>query len=268
MLRVLAAAVFVSAFAFAQAEKPPLKFDVCDIQVSKIEDPRQMSANFLPGGRVDVRGMPMKTILAAINKVPENMIDGPGWMASERYDVICKANPKSTDDELFEMARNMMVERFKLVSHTEKRPMPAYALTAGKSVKLTPTTDATNVGCPAVPADPAAKDPPGVVHRVCHAISMDDLAHLLPSIAPAYFEGLPVVNMTDLKGAFDFHVDWMGRGAYNAAMLSATSETPADERAISIFDAMQKLGLKLENKKLPVDVIVIDSVLKAPISDD
>jgi len=58
-----------------------------------------MSANFLPGGRVDVRGTPMKTILAAISKVPENMIDGLGWLSSERYHVICKANPKSTGPE-------------------------------------------------------------------------------------------------------------------------------------------------------------------------
>ncbi len=268
MLRALAAALLLPSFAWAQADKPPLKFEVCDIQVSKIEDPRQMSANFLPGGRVDVRGMPMKTILAAINKVPEDMIVGPDWMAHERYDVICKAKPTSTDDELFEMARNMMVERFQLAAHTEKRPMPAYSLTAGKSTRLTPSADAKNAGCPNVPADPGTKDPAGLVHRFCHAVSMDDLARMLPQMAPAYFQGLPVVNLTELKGIFDFHVDWMSLGAYNAAMASATSTTPADERAISIFDAMQKLGLRLENKRLPVDVIVVDSVLRAPLADN
>jgi len=268
MLRPLAAALLLLPSAYAQSDKPPLKFEVCDIQVSKIEDPRQMSAKFLPGGRVDVRGMTMQIVLAAINKVPEDMIIGPAWMKSERYDIICKAAPTSTDDQLFEMARNMMAERFQLVSHKEKKTMSAFALTAGKTTKLTPSTDTGKSGCQNARADPAAKDPPGVIHRVCRALSMDDLAQLLPNLAPGYIQGLPVVNQTDLKGPFDFQLDWMGVASYNAAMASATSSTPPDERAISLFDAMQRIGLRLENKKLPVDVIVVDSVLRTPLADN
>ena len=94
---------------------------------------------------------------------------------------------------------------------------------------------------------------------------MDELAQLLPSMAPAYFQDVPVVNLTEMKGAYDFRIDWMGLGAYNAAMASATSGTPADERAISIFDAMQKLGLRLESKKLSVDVLVVDNLLREPV---
>jgi uncharacterized protein (TIGR03435 family) len=212
MLRSFAFVLLVSGVALAQPSQPGLHFEVCDVQASKITDPSQMSAKFLPGGRVDVRGMAMKSIIAAINKVPEDMVSGPSWMASERYDIVCKAVPTSTDDQLFEMARNMLVERFQLVSHSEKRPVQVYALEmAKKGVKLTPSTGDGHAGdCPMVPPEQGVTEPVGMVHRACHGVTMTELARMIPGMAPAYIQGLPVVDLTELKGAFNFKLDWDG----------------------------------------------------------
>jgi uncharacterized protein (TIGR03435 family) len=252
----------------AQDAKAPLRFEVCDIRVSKINDPQLMKADFLPGGRVDVRGMTLKTIIAAVNKLPQNMVSGPAWMDSARYDIVAKAVPTSTDDQLFEMARTMLTERFKMVSHTEKKSVSAYALVVGKKgAAMKPagagaTTDNTATGrenpCPPVQGQT------GFNHRQCHGVTMPTLAQLLPQMAPAYFPETQVVDMTDLKGAFDFNLDWMGRGVYNAAMANTTGGADAP---VSIFDAVDKLGLKLDSRKLPMDMIVIDSILQVPVEN-
>jgi uncharacterized protein (TIGR03435 family) len=245
----------------AQTERAPLRFEVCDIQVSRITDPQLMKADFLPGGRVDVRGMTLKVIVAAVNKAPEDMVSGPAWLGTERYDIVAKAVPTSTEDQLFEMARTMLTERFKLVSHSEKKVVPAYALIVGKKgAAMTAHTGSGDPDCtPAVGRQ-------GLIHRECHALTMDGFAKMIPQIAPGYIEGLQVVDLTGLTGAFDFELNWMGRGVYNAAM-SNTNGGPPSDAPVSFFDAVDKLGLKLENRKLPLDMIVVDSVLRTPVAN-
>jgi len=255
------ASLLLTSVLFAQTEKAPLRFEVCDIQVSKITDPELMKADFLPGGRVDVRGMTLKVIIAAVNKLPEDMVSGPAWLGTERYDIVAKANPTSKDDQLFEMARTMLAERFKLVSHTEKKTVSAYALIIGKKgAAMTPHTGTGATECtPAVGRQ-------GLAHRECHAMTMAVFAGMIPQIAPGYIEGLQVVDQTGLSGAFDFELNWMGRGVYNAAMSNTNGGTPSDP-PVSFFDAVDKLGLKLENRKLPLDMIVVDSVLRVPVEN-
>jgi uncharacterized protein (TIGR03435 family) len=270
MIRNLAV-LLLPALALGQTEKTPLRFDVCDIQVSKIVDPQQMKADFLPGGRVDVRGLPLKTIVAFVSRVPEDLVVGPAWMSADRYDIVCKAPPASTNEQLIEMGRTMLAERFKMVAHADKKVVPVYALTVGKKgAQMTPVKDTRaespgdlhDVTCVQVPA--LQTETPGTVHRDCRAVTMADFAHVLPQIAPAYMNGLEVVDLTGLKGAFDFKLDWMGRNFYNAALAAGASGGTTGEAPVSIFDAVERLGLHLENRKYPMDALVIDSIERKP----
>jgi uncharacterized protein (TIGR03435 family) len=252
--RTATATLFIAAMAAAQSARP--HFEVCDIKENKSDDVN-ISANFAKGGRVDVHNIPMHAMIAAIYKVPMDMVSGPAWINSARFDMVAKAAPTSTEDDLFEMTKTMLVERFKMVMHLEKKTVPVYALVVGKKgPAMTPTNAASTFGCDGAPAQP--NDPPGMVHRACHAITMSDFVRELPGMAPAYIQTTPVVDLTSLEGKFDFKVDWMGKAAYNAALASGAGE------AISIFDAIEKLGLKLDSRKHPVDAIVIDSMERAP----
>jgi uncharacterized protein (TIGR03435 family) len=255
--------------ALAQTDKSPLRFEVCDIQVSKIVNPRLLKAQFLPGGRVDVQGMPLKTMIAAVNRLSEDMVTGPAWLASERYDIVAKAVPTSTEDQLFEMVRTMLAERFKMVAHTEKKVEEVYALAVGKKgFTIAPRTGPAATD-PAAPRDGdclAKPGPAGLVHRECRGVSMARLAGMLPRMAPNYLEGMLVIDQTGLDGVFDFQIDWMGRGVYNAA-LANTSGGSAGDMPVSLFDAVEKLGLKLDNRKLPVDTMVVDSILRTPVEN-
>src|SRR5262249_45184687 len=69
----------------------------------------------------------------------------------------------------------------------------------------------------------------------------------------------PVVNKTSLQGAYDFQLDWMGRGPYDAAAAAVAAGAAKDPMAVSIFDAVAKLGLSLEKAANPTDAIVVDS---------
>lgn len=93
---------------------------------------------------------------------------------------------------------------------------------------------------------------------------MADLAEELPNRAGAYID-LPMVEFTDLKGAYDFKLVWTPKAALEGR--KATDGTVVTERAggLSVFDPLQaQLGLKLERRKLPMPLIVVDRVERVP----
>jgi uncharacterized protein (TIGR03435 family) len=206
-LRTSIAVLLPIAQAFGQAETPPLRFEVCDIQPSKIRDRSLIKADFLPGGRVEIHGVPLINIIATVNGISETRVIGPHWMSTDQYDVVAKAPPDSTESQLYEMARNELEERFKMVAHTGKKEMSAYVLVQGsKGVNLTPATESAtsrpamfhDLICPGNSSALSPDDPVGTIHRKCFAISMADLAKMLPQIAPAYLQDQPVVDLTGL----------------------------------------------------------------------
>jgi uncharacterized protein (TIGR03435 family) len=60
-------------------------------------------------------------IIATVNRVSENRVIGPGWMASDQYDIVAKASPNSTNSQLYEMAKNELADRFKMVAPQGRR---------------------------------------------------------------------------------------------------------------------------------------------------
>jgi hypothetical protein len=120
----------------------------------------------------------------------------------------------------------MLTERFQLVSHSEKKAVPVYALTVGKKGLTIALT-----------AGPAATDAPALGDGPCSG-------------------GLAASGFVYREC----------RGVYNAAMANNSGGSPADA-PVSFFDAVDKLGLKLENRKLPVDTIVVDSILRTPVEN-
>jgi len=88
------------------------------------------------------------------------------------------------------------------------------------------------------------------------------LADWLPTrIAPSFIDR-PVVDLTGLKGPYDIKLDWVPRPLVGNAADGATAEAAAGS---TVFDALDRqLGLKLEERKLPLPVIVIDHVERVP----
>jgi uncharacterized protein (TIGR03435 family) len=148
-------------------------------------------------------------------------------------------------------------ERFKLTFHHEDRVMQAYALVVGKNgPKLRQSTDGGRQNCSSRGVDLGGVP---VVHRECRGVTIAELARQL-GLGGYGLEDRPVVDLTELAGTYDFEFDYSrpqpaGRGA---AGRSGDAPSPADQAGPTIFDAMARLGLKLEASRQTVPVIVID----------
>ena len=230
-------------------------FEVADVKPNQSGEVR-MAIDIQPGGRVTMRNVPMKVLIVFAYRLrPEAVASGPSWIDTERYDIIAKAPETSKPDDVRVMMRTLLADQFKLAVHAEQRPMPAYALLPGKSgSRLQPSDPALLSGQRCVPGEAA----PGQRRVECKHVTAGFLADYLQELAPRDFT-VPVVDQTGLTGVYDFKLEWMPRARPSAA--DGAAPDPSVEAGPSIFDAVEvQLGLKLESRKLPLPVIVVDHI--------
>src|SRR5579885_3184027 len=123
--------IFLSGLAAAQPAAPST-FEAADVHANPSAS-RFSDGGYLPGGRVQLRGATMVDLVAtAWNIDRESVFGGPSWADSDRFDVIAKASPTSTEGERAMMLRALLADRFKLVAHNDEKPLTVYALTVGK----------------------------------------------------------------------------------------------------------------------------------------
>jgi uncharacterized protein (TIGR03435 family) len=200
--------------------------------------------------------LPLRGLIEQAYQVNDNEIDAPKWTNDQDHWFAIEGTmpPGTTEEAARLMLRQGLAERFGLQVHWEKRDTPVYALLPDKhGVKIQPITD------PDHPKVRATTLPNGNnrVYAIYHgpgefyaaAITMDGLAEQLWARA-----GLdrPVVNMTDLAGVYAIDLHW------------SPPEPPTyiDPAFISVVEA--KLGLRLEKRTLPFNVLVVDHVKEAP----
>jgi uncharacterized protein (TIGR03435 family) len=254
MLRSAVLLLLASALAVGQTPAALPSFEVAAVTANKSGELR-MAVDVQPGGKLTMHNVPMKVlIMFAWHLRADALSGGPGWIESERFDVVAKAPEKAPQDEIRRMLQTLLAERFKLAVHADQKPMPAFALVVGKSgSKLQPSETAVLSGQRCTPGEA----PPGQRRVDCRHLTMALLADYLQELAVRDFP-VPVVDQTGLPGAYDFSLEWTPTAGPGAA-------PPADETGPSIFDAVAtQLGLKLESRKLPLPVLVIDRVERVP----
>ena len=204
------------------------------------------------------------------------------WMVTGRFDITAKIPAGTTREQFLLMQQRMLAERFKLVLHHEQKEMALYELTVGKSgVKLKESAPdaASQPEEPGVmPKFSMGKDgfpsfPPGRTgmiglngHFRWTAVNV-----FLPDIVKTISNqlGRPVVDATGLKGKYDVDLYWaqesMGRGGLATAAPEGALPAAEIDSGPTILSAVQnQLGLKLESKKGPVDMVVVDHAEKVP----
>lgn len=254
-----AAALCVSAAAvFGQQPK----FEIADVHASST--PRNFAQNFggvLREGRYVNRDATMlDLIVSAYGVSVDNIAGGPGWVASDLFDVVAKVPAGTTMPTANLMLQSLLAERFHLRVRNDTRPVPRYVLTVGKGgSKLKASSGNDMPGCQAVqqpggPGNPA--DPASIpnIRAACHNLTAQAIAENLHQMANGYFDH-DVIDATKLEGSWDFDLEWSGRG-----VLAAKGA-----EGISVFDAVEKqLGLKVELKDVPEPAMVIESVDRKP----
>jgi uncharacterized protein (TIGR03435 family) len=243
MLRFVIVAVSVGAL-IAQRVAPPA-FEVASVKPTGRRPPESGTTGWtVSHGSLTARAAWVRGLIAFAHDVRATLVHGgPEWVDAEQYDVIAKA--ESADDSLDQMramARTLLEDRFKLVVHREKRELPIYTLVVGKSgPKMQEAKE-----------DEKTHVTPGRGRLVAARVNMLSLVIILANTL-----GAPVKDETGLTGFYNFSLEWTdalsqrpGSGAQQ------TVDAPPD-----IFRAVQdQLGLKLNAKKGPVDILEVDHI--------
>jgi uncharacterized protein (TIGR03435 family) len=191
-------------------------------------------------GRITVSSETLKRCIMGAYGVGPNLIaGGPAWLDSDRFEIVATSGRgEDGDRELMVMLRTLLAERFKLAVHRETRSMAALVLEVAKGgPKLEKAEDGAG----------STQNGRGLIEA--RVITMTRFAEVLSRQTD-----LPVVDRTGLEGSFNLKLSFRPE---NARPGDEAMERPA------LVDAVQQqLGLRLESRKMPIEVLMIDHAEK------
>ena len=292
--------LLVAGVASAQTSAAPLTFDVASVKTATIDQAKIMAGQQhvglkVEGNRVEIGVSALSELLAMAYKVKFYQIQGPEWLGpmGQRFDIVAKMPPGATKDQVPEMLQALLADRFKLTIHRSSKETQVYALVIGKgglkmketppdapvaaaadgdeqkpdtNMKVTTSADKTTIT-----NTPAGTQKVTMVDGVMHVEASKMPMSLLVEALSRYVDH-PVVDMTELKGNYQVVLD-ISQEDIRAVMRSVGMAMPAGapgatdtaaEPGSSIVNSVQQLGLKLDARKLPLDMIVIDHLEKLP----
>ena len=302
-MRSLAVLLLLSFALLSRAQSAAGKrFDVASVKANKSDD--QPYSNFplgpgdvyVPnGGYFMATNQPLVVYILFAYKVKGNQAQSlmpqlPGWVMSEKFDIQARAEGNPGKDEMREMMRALLADRFKLAIRTEKREVPVLAAVLAKPGKLGPqlrmhTDDGScPTNAPGPSAEPSAQTPapsqtvdggfpalcggifampPTVPGRLRAGARNVTMAFLVDSLSGANNLGRPMVDQTGLKGTVDFLLEFVPERQGPPAAPGGPGADPAADvpTGLSFQDAMrEQLGIKLESQKGSTDVLVVDRI--------
>ena len=205
-------------------------FEVTSVKPSAPDQPG-MSMN-QTAGRVVLQNATLRwAVETAYGLQDWQLSGGPKWADSEHYDIEGKCPGDTKQSQIFEMVKTLLADRFQLKFHRQTREVAAYALLPAKSgLKLPKAED------PNAPSNWSSGDTQASGKSMTTGGFSEVLSRSL---------GRPVVDETGSKEIFDFKISW----------ASKDEETKA-----SLFAVLQeRLGLRVEARRVPVEMFVIDS---------
>jgi uncharacterized protein (TIGR03435 family) len=266
--------------AFSQSADAPPRFEAADVHVSaKIQNPFVRTSP-VRGGRYEIKYATMVDLIHTAYGFDTNKIlGGPSWLEMDRFDVIARVPADSTPDTQKLMLQSLLADRFRLVVHKDTKPLPAYALVAGKKPQLKEAEGTEESGCKpassgsgpdgmrimvgaavmggAVGGSPQTLTlgPGGTIQYACRNMTMKAFTEGLRNMMGASLGPNPILDETGLTGRYNFDMRW--------SMIFAPGMESGDR--VTIFEAVEKqLGLKLEERQVPTPVMVVDSVNQKP----
>jgi uncharacterized protein (TIGR03435 family) len=232
-----------------------------------------------PGGRLTGTNVPAAALIRFAYNLPDFQITGgPGWLTSDRFDIEAKAEGDPPIDRQRLMLRTLLAERFKLTVHTETRELPIYALVMARSdAKPGAQLRRTEADCAreAAALDEWAGIGPATGTPRCGFFGFQPGTDLPKGRGGLAFRGLTlaqfakrlvpvvrrsVIDQTGLAGYFDADFDFMAEFPPPPPPPGLPSAFGSDP-FVSVFTVLpEQLGLKLDSRRGPVDVLVIDGI--------
>lgn len=314
ILAGVALAGFLAAGTCAQTETVP-EFDVASIKPAPPPTSNMIRVMMRGGpgsedpGRVDWSNVSLRQMITNAFNVKDYQVQGPDWLNAERFDVTAKIPPSTTREQYRLMIQKLLADRFKLTVHHESKEHAVFALVVAKGGSKLKESDPNDTsgfapmalrggdGVTRMTAPPPPPPPPGggtgrgvdagpgrgapgrggmmmsgIGHLQAKKMGIDGLANMLSNLT-----GTPVIDQTELKGIYDFTLDYDPASAEGLMMGGMPPPPPpggggegrgpvaSEPSGMTIYSALQQeLGLKLESKKLPLDNVIIDHIEKVP----
>ena len=266
---------------------PPAAFDVAIIKPAAPEEKGIQLQ--IRGSEIVVKNAPLNFLITWSWDINDGRIaNPPDFLDKDHWDILGKINVDSTpagpgsapqvdQDDLQQMLKTLLADRFGLKTHMEERMVDGYTLVAaGPHMKKADPDNRT--GCKTGPG-PDGKDPrinnPQLGRLVtCLNMSMAQFAAQLQTMASGYIKS-PVIDATGIDGAYDFTLSFSTSGQLlpttpkgggdDSSASSSASAAAAPTGGISLFDAIYKtLGVKLEKSKVPLSTLIIDHLDRTP----
>jgi uncharacterized protein (TIGR03435 family) len=206
----------------------------------------------ISGSRVSIPASTVSELIAGAYDLKDYQLEGVSeWMRSDRYDIAAEAAAGSvpTVEQAKRMLQTLLAERFQLKIHSETREKSVYALVVGKNgSKLKENAAGSGI----VKFNRKGRD----VEMVFTGTPIDSLIGQFPRMPGI---DRPVLDETGLSGKYDFQFSLTD---VQLGMRVEQNGIPAaDAESASVFTALQdQLGLKLDPRKAPIQVFVIDRV--------
>jgi len=239
--RLTCVGLVVIAGARAQDAASRPRFEVASIRLNTSNDPA--SWNDLSGANVVFRNYTFGSILLTAFMVDRLNLEAPAWLYDQRFDITARVpDEKASLDQRRQMLQALLMDRFGLVVHHEAKTRSGFALVVAKNgPKIQPVEDVGGHN---------NDNRPGKIQRL--RTTIEDFASAVADILRQ-----PVVDETHLAGRYNVVLTYTPDGGPG---------TPAEASGgPSIFTALEEqLGLKLEPRKLPVDILVVDRCEKLP----
>jgi uncharacterized protein (TIGR03435 family) len=260
--RLLTAGLAFAAAAVAWGQSAaPLAFEVASVKLSPTRPAQFRPAR--PGAdRIEWQHVTLWYCISYAYGVHSYQMSGPDWLKFVHYDISAKGPAGTTREQLPEMMRTLLADRFKLEIHREARDIPALTLVVGKDgPKLQPSAPEVN---DALVGMSASRE--GGERMEVKGGTMTTLVNTLTGLL-----GRPVLDHTGLSGRYDFTLDYSCDQTAGGAQGGGYNEPPAlppsppgAEPGLSIYSSIQRIGLRLDGQKRPLDVVVIDRAEKVP----
>jgi len=281
VLRIATLFCFSSLLAFAQ------EFEVASIRQSSQTVQAQTSAGVnVDGAMVRYSALDLKLYLGMAYRLKNYQIVAPDWMTSTRWDISAKLPEGSSSKQIPEMMQALLRDRFQMKMHRETREIPVFGLVIGKEglkLKESPAGPAENGGEPAAQSVNAAMGNGGTTVTYGNGAyftlgnnRFEGKKLTVAFIAEAFsrFADRPVVDMLGLKGNYDFSMEFSPedfRAMMIHAAIAAGAVFPPEVLKLldassgdTLFNAVEKLGLKLESRRAPIEMLMIDEAQKTP----
>jgi len=260
----LAAGMALAAGAAWGQTGAPRSFEVASVKAASTPPPRWRAAR--PGAdRIEWQYVTLWYCVSYAYGVHSYQMAGPDWLKQLHYEIAAKGPAGTTREQLPEMMRTLLAERFRMQVHHETREIAALELAAGKDgpklkASAPEVTDAqVNMSEP----------PEGGERMEVKGGTMTTLVNTLTGLL-----GRPVVDRTGLAGRYDFVLEFSRDQTAGSGAGGGYNEPPAfpppapgAEPGVSIYTSIQRLGLRLDGHKLPLDVVVVDRAEKTPVEN-